>query len=138
MKGIVNVLELLLAGIILILAFLHFFPQYSVRTNWSSVILELMVRDTLTIIERTNKIYEFTTQDSNFENFMSNLYSLDSTGQSLIWWKEIDVSSPALPGASSTNRPYFTEAKEETIVDVVEISDEFYIYSFTLGMGYPY
>ena len=138
MKGLVNVLELLLTGVILILAFIHFFPQYSITTGWSSVLLDTYVVDTLNTIDRLDKTYDYAiaSGDPNeFEQFMNKTFSPYYTGQSFIWWKEVDN----LPGGQDTSRkPYFTEAKREAIVDVVDIGGTFYVYSLSLGLGYPY
>jgi len=136
MKGIVNILELLITGVILILAFLHFFPQYSIKTNWSSVLLDSLVKDTLSTIDGLNKTYDFAISlGPEFEDFMEDLHTPPNTNQTYVWWKEVDN----LPGGHDTsNRPYFRKAKEETMVDVIESGDDYYVYSFTLGMGYPY
>jgi len=140
MKGIVSVLELLLTGIILVLAFLHFFPQYSIRTNWSSALLDLSVIDTLNTIDRLEKTYDYAIaecQDSEFEVFMNNTFSPEYSNEVYIWWKDIsDIDGSEI----SCDAPYFTEAKKETIVDVFEnpTTDDFYVYSFCLGIGYPY
>ena len=75
MKGIINILEFLLTGAILILAFLHFFPQYSIKTEWSSTLLGLSVIDTLNTIERLNKTYDFATDSGEFQSFMNKIYS---------------------------------------------------------------
>ena len=138
MKGLINILELLLTGVILVLAFFHFFPQYSIRTNWSSVLLDLSTKDILNTIDRLNKTYDYsiaTGVGNEFEVFMSEVSSPEYSGESYVWWKEIHN----LPnGINTTNTPYFTEAKKETIVDVVVIDEEFYVYTFSLGIGYPY
>jgi len=139
MKGIASVLELLLTGIILILAFLHFFPQYSIRTNWDSALLELSVKDTLNTIDRLNKTYDFSImacQGSEFETFMNKTFSPVYSDEAYVWWKEVENLDDQ--GGISCRVPYFTKGKKETIVDVVVIDDTFYVYSFTLGLGYPY
>ena len=135
MKGVVSIIELLITGVILILAFIHFFPQYSIRTNWSSTLLDLSVKDTLNTIDRLNKTHDFAVasiEGNEFEAFMEKLYSPEYTNQAFVWWKEVNGL-----GASSSV-PYFTEAKKETMVDVIVIDEIFYVYSFTLGLGYPY
>ncbi len=135
MKGVVSIIELLVTGVILILAFIHFFPQYSIRTNWSSTLLDLSVKDTLNAIDRLNKTHDFAVasiEGNEFETFMEKLYSPEYTNQTFVWWKEVNGL-----GASS-NVPYFTEAKKEAMVDVIVIDEIFYAYSFTLGLGYPY
>jgi len=137
MKGLINILELLLTGIILIIAFFHFFPQYSIRTNWSSVLLDLSTKDVLSTIDRLDKVYNYSIDNDEFEMFMNKIFSPEYSGEPYIWWKEVHN----LPGGESTaNIPYFVEAKKETIVDVyVDPSDDkFYVYTFSLGLGYPY
>ena len=141
MKGLINILELLITGIILILAFFHFFPQYSIRTDWSSVLLGLSTKDVLNTIDRLNKTYDYSIDNDDgvintgFEILMNKTFSPEYSGEPYVWWKEIH----SLPnGINTTNIPYFTEAKKETIVDVIVIDGEFYVYTFSLGMGYPY
>lgn len=137
MKGIITFLELLITAAILILSFLHFFPQYSIRTNWASVLLDLTLMDTLNTIDAIGKTYEYATsagQDSSFEKFMEKLYSPQYTERAYIWWKEVS----GLPGGYSTPIPYYRESKKESLIDVVEIGGNYYVYSFTIGLGYPY
>jgi len=134
MKGIVNIIELTITSVILVLAFLHFFPQYSIKTKWNSVLLDIYVQDTLTTIDRIGNTYTFATNTFEFNNFMNRVFSPEYGNQVFVWWKEID----GLPGDYNSKKPYFSEAKKETIIDVVNIGDEFYVYSFTLGLGYPY
>ncbi len=139
MKGIISILELLITGVILVLAFVHFFPQYSIKTNWNSALLNLQVRDTLNTIDRFNKTFDFSTASgtgNQFEIFMKKLYSPEYTNQTLVWWKEVHGSS--YDQFRNSTIPYFTQAKKETIVDVFNNGDTFYVYSFTLGLGYPY
>ncbi len=139
MKGIISILELLITGVILVLAFVHFFPQYSIRTNWNLVLLDLRVRDTLTTIDRLNKTYDFSIAagtGNQFETFMEKVYSPEYFKQTLVWWKEIHGSS--YDQFRNSSIPYFTQAQKETIVDTIVIEDTFHVYSFTLGLGYPY
>ncbi len=138
MKGIVSILELLITGVILLLAFTHFFPQYSIKTKWSSELLDISVKDTLTTTDRLNKTYDYATascQGSDFETFMNNIFSAEYSSEPYIWWKEV---SNIDGNEVSCDTPYFTEAKKETMVDVVVVDETFYVYSFTLGLGYPY
>jgi hypothetical protein len=139
MKGIVSILELMITGVILILSFLHFFPQYSIKNNWGSTILQVEVADTLTTIDRLNKTYDYAIANgpnNQFDNFMNNIFSSKYSKQTLIWWKEIRDSTYV--GFRNSTMPYFTQSKKETIVDVLVDGDNFYVYSFTLGLGYPY
>ncbi len=139
MKGIASVLELMITGVILVLAFIHFFPQYSIKTNWSSTLLGLQLKDMLTTIDRMNKTFDYsiaTGPNSQFENFMGGIYSPQYSKQTLVWWKEIHCSS--YDQFRNSTVPYFTQSQKETIVDVFVDNDIFYIYSFTLTLGYPY
>jgi len=136
-KGIVNILELLLAGVILMLAFIHFFPQYSIKNQWSYALLEVYARDTLKTIDNLDNTYDYALADgvgNEFDNFMNRIYSIQHTDKVFVWWKDIEN----LPLGMDSQKPYFTEAKEETIVDVVDDGGTFRVYSFTLGLGYPY
>jgi len=141
MKGVVSILELLITGIVLILAFVHFFPQYTVKTNWSPALLDLILIDTLSTIDNLDRTYSYAVapcQGSNFETFMRNVFSSQYSGEPYVWWKEVEDYNN---GINEVNCPipYFTEAKKETIVDVFEDSEgNFYMYSLSLGLGYPY
>ncbi|MFN6992551.1 MAG: hypothetical protein ACK4MM_07530 [Fervidobacterium sp.] len=134
MKGIVSILEVGLTGIILVLLFLHFFPQYSVKTNWNDVLLQKTVEDALYIIDRTNKTYDFAKNTTQFDQFMTRVFSVERTSSPIVWWKDIEN----LPGATDTKISYFTKAKKATIVDVVNDGGTFRVYSFTLIMGYVF
>jgi len=75
-KGIVNILELLLAGVILMLAFIHFFPQYSIKNQWSYALLEVYARDTLKTIDNLDNTYDYALADgvgNEFDNFMNRI-----------------------------------------------------------------
>lgn len=134
-KGIVNLLEVVLVAIILIIAFLHFFPQYEIKTEWDKKLLEVELRDTMVTIDRLGKTHEFAVQDPDeFEKFMSNVYSLDYRDTVYVWWKGVD----GYPGASSDPVPYYTMGSEKSMVDVHRQGNSFYIYTFTVGLGTPY
>ncbi|MBD3155939.1 MAG: hypothetical protein GF368_04780 [Candidatus Aenigmarchaeota archaeon] len=141
MKGVVSILELLITGIILILAFVHFFPQYTVRTNWSPALLDTIVTDSLSTIDNLDRTYDYAIdncQGSGFETFMENTFSPDHSNEVYVWWKEVEDFNDGMNEVNCP-APYFTEAKKETMIDVFEDSDDnFYVYSLSLGMGYPY
>lgn len=141
MKGIMSIIEVMITGMILFVAFLHFFPQYSIRSKWDRVLLGVKVRDTLNTIDRLGETYNYaiaTGPNNDFEQFMNRTFHSERTEGVLIWWKEakgdIYVSEPV---------PYFTEGHKETMIDVVNITDGcsvncYKVYTFTLGLGYPY
>ena len=124
---------------ILFVTFLHFFPQYAIRTRWDSTLLQVKVRDTLNTIDRLNKTYDFATVSTKFEEFMNSTFYPEQTGGVVVWWKDvkgdIDIDEPV---------PYFTRGYKESIVDVINVTDGctdgncYKVYSFTLGMGYPF
>lgn len=116
MKGIVSLIEVGIAGIILMVAFLHFFPKYSIRSNWDRVLLFTKVKDTLNVIDNMNKTYEFATDSDKFNNFMKNVFSPEETGV-IIWWKQIKGLDES---QESTSIPHFTQAQKATIVDVTD------------------
>ena len=135
MKGIVNLLEVTLTAIILLLVFAYFFPRYSIKTQWDSLLLEVTVKDTLNVIDNMNKTYDFATDNDQFNNFMSKIFSPEYTGTAMVWWKDIEN----LDNGVDTRVPYFSTAKKKTIVDVVYTEENgFEVYSFTLGIGYVY
>lgn len=142
MKGIVSILELMITGIILVLAFIHFFPQYSIKTNWDSVLLDLQVKDVLTTIDRSDKTLEYAVSDDSgaFDNFMNTIYNIDYSNQTMVFMKEIQGTCQEFQGQTFKNSKsrYFAKSQKETIVDVFSDGDTFCIYSFTLILGYPY
>ncbi len=133
MKGLMSIIEVLITGMILFVAFLHFFPQYVIRTKWDSIMLHVKVTDTLNTIDRLNKTYDFATDSDDFNDFMSSAFQPEETGGVVVWWKAVD-------GLDVTNEPipYFTRGYKESIVDVVNTTSGYKVYSFTLGLGYPY
>lgn len=108
----------MISGILLILAFLHFFPQYSVKTEWSKVLLKENVRDTLNTLDRMNKTFEFATDpgknSTKFDDFMETLFLPRLKNVTMIWWKEVNN----LTWGESMIIPYFTEGYMESMVDV--------------------
>jgi hypothetical protein len=133
MKGIMSIIEVMITGMILFIAFLHFFPQYTIKSRWDKALLVVKVRDTLNTIDRMNKTYTFATSDTEFNNFMNRIFQPEKTGGVVVWWKTVEgdiTSSPPIP--------YFTEGYKESIVDVYNSTAGIRVYSFTLGMGYPY
>lgn len=135
MKGLINILELMLAGTTLVISFLHFFPQYSIETEWDDTLLALKVRDTLISIDRLNKTYELATDTEEFNDFMENLFSPELTGSPMVWWKKTED----LDGyVEEMTTPYFVRAQSESIIDVINTSSGYDVYTLTLGLGYPY
>ena len=135
-----SIIEVLITGMILFVAFLHFFPQYVIRTKWDTVLLHVKVTDTLSTIDRLNKTYELATDPVEFEEFMSSVFLPEQTGEVVVWWRDvsgdIDIDEPV---------PYFTKGYKESIVDVINTTvggcpdnNCYKVYSFTLGLGYPY
>ena len=133
MKGIMSIIEVLITGMILFVAFLHFFPQYAIRTKWSGILLHVEVMDTLNTIDRLNKTYDFAIDSDGFNNFMNSTFEPEATGGVVVWWKTVD-------GLDVVNEPipYFTRGYKESIVDVVNTTSGYKIYSFTLGLGHPF
>jgi hypothetical protein len=132
MKGIVHIIEVLITGVILVMAFMFFFPQYSIKSKWDSVLLYVRVRDTLNTIERLNKTYDFAVDNDEFNGFMNSTFIIERGA--IIWWKQVD----SLPGGVNMQIPYFTEGYRENIIDVMNVSNSYVVYTFTLGLGYPY
>ncbi|MCX6821439.1 MAG: hypothetical protein NTW30_01540 [Candidatus Aenigmarchaeota archaeon] len=140
MKGIMSIIEVMITGMILFVAFLHFFPQYTIKSKWDKTLLVVKVRDTLNTIDRMNNTYDFATSscllDSNseFVKFMNRTFQPEKAGSVVVWWKDVGGDITAQP----CTIPYFTEGYKESIVDVYNSTTGFKIYSFTLGIGYPY
>jgi len=139
MKGLMTIIEVLITGMILFVAFLHFFPQYVIRTKWDSTLLQVKVMDTLNTVDRLNKTYEFATDSDKFNKFMNITFLPEQTGGVVVWWKDvngdIEIHEPV---------PYFTKGYKAAIVDVVNVTDGctddncYKVYSFTVGLGYPF
>ena len=124
----------MLTGVILVLAFYHFFPQYLIRPKWDRVLLSVKVRDTLNTIDGLNKTYDFAKNSDEFNQFMENVLDPKYHG-AMVWWKQTkDLSGYT----EDMDIPYFTEGYKETIVDVINTTSGIDIYTFTLGLGYPY
>ena len=133
MKGLISIIEVGIAAVILLVSFVHFFPQYSIRSNWDEVMLETRTEDILNVIDNMNETYNFATDTNDFHNFMDSI-TYDETGV-FIYWKTIE----GLDDGESEEVTYFSKAQQATIFDVrYTDSDGFEVYSFTLGMGYPY
>ena len=132
----------MITGMILFVAFLHFFPQYVIKSKWDKALLVIKVRDTLNTIDRLNKTYDFAMSNDEFNSFMNRTFLPEKTGGVVVWWKVVEDSNI---GAPTYQIPYFTEAYKESVVDVVNTtvggvpcSNCYKVYSFTLGLGYPY
>lgn len=141
MKGIINIMEFIVVGSVLMLALSHFFPRYNVGSGWDRKILEIRVKDTLTTIDRLDKVYDFSMDIDEFNDFMENLYLPGSIEGAMIWWREVE----GLPGAPVQSIPYFVKGYKESMMDVIVDVDgdlglplTFYNYTFTLGIGYPF
>jgi len=103
-------------------------------------LLHTKVMDTLNTIDNLNKTYEFATNSNEFNEFMGSVFQPEATGGVVVWWKLVD-------GLDVTNEPipYFASGYKESIVDVVNTTDGgcpdnncYKVYSFTLGLGYPF
>jgi hypothetical protein len=143
MKGIMSIIEVMITGMILFVAFLHFFPQYTIKSRWDKALLIVKVRDTLNTIDRMNKTYNFATSNFEFDNFMNRTFQPEKAGGVVVWWKVVGGNNIAAPTYSI---PYFTEGYKESIADVINTTEGggctgsncYKVYSFTLGIGYPY
>lgn len=134
MKGVMSIIEVMITGLILLIAFLHFFPQYTIKSKWNSALLSVKVRDTIKTIDRLNETYEFATDLNKFDNFMNSVFLPEETGEVTVWWRNINGIS-----ASIDTTPYFTEGYREAMVDVYNTTTNgYHVYSFTLGLGYPF
>jgi hypothetical protein len=135
MKGIMSIIEVMITGMILFVAFLHFFPQYTIKSKWDKALLVVKVRDTLNTIDRMNETYDFAKSNVEFDNFMNRTFQPEKAGGVVVWWKVIEGNIQT----STYNIPYFTEGYKESIVDAYNTTtDGYHVYSFTLGIGYPY
>jgi hypothetical protein len=131
MKGITTILEATLAGTIIVMLFLYFFPQYQSKNDWSDTLLQTTTQDVLNVIDLSGKTYSFAINDNSFDQFMKNIFADNAA---YIWWKDIEN----LQSGKDTKVFYFSKAKKATIVDVVYESGSFKVYSFTLYLGYVF
>ena len=139
MKGLMSIIEVLITGTILFVAFLHFFPQYVIRTKWDGTLLHVKVMDTLNTIDRLNKTYEFATNPNDFDDFMESTFEPEVTGGVVVWWKQIEPAQfRTEQGIVNEQIPYVSGGYKESIVDVVNTTSGYRVYSFTLGLGHPY
>ncbi|MEM0473631.1 MAG: hypothetical protein QXF88_02850 [Candidatus Aenigmatarchaeota archaeon] len=130
MKGVTALLEATLAGVLIIMIFLYFLPQYSTKSEWSSAFLQMTVNDVILTIDNSNQLYNFARNTNQFDSYMNRMFS----NSVYVWWKDIEN----LPTGTDTQRLYFTKAKKATMVDVVNVNGNLVFYSFTLYMGYVF
>ncbi|MCX8178992.1 MAG: hypothetical protein N3D75_04155 [Candidatus Aenigmarchaeota archaeon] len=130
MKGVTALLEATLAGVLIIMIFLYFLPQYSTKSEWSSVFLQMTVNDVILTIDNSGQLYNFARNTNQFDSYMNRIFS----NSVYVWWKDIE----GLPTGTDTQRLYFTKAKKATMVDVVNVNGNLVFYSFTLYMGYVF
>jgi hypothetical protein len=131
MKGVTTILEAALAGTIIVMLFLYFFPQYQAKNDWADALLQTTTQDILNIIDLTGNTYNFATNNDNFDNFMRAMFADNAA---YVWWKDVEN----LPRGKDTKVLYFSKAKKATIIDVVYESGQFRVYSFTLYLGYVF
>lgn len=115
MKGIVNIIEVAITGMILVLAFFHFFPKYSIKSNWDNVLLLTQVKDILNVIDNMDRLHTYATNTQEFNEFMENILATSEKG-AVIWWKQTDGL-----GFENPRIPHFTKAKKATMVDVTDM-----------------
>lgn len=130
MKGVTALLEATLAGIVIVMIFLYFFPQYSTKSEWSSAFLQATVNDVLLTIDNSGQLYNFARNTQQFDNYMNRIFS----NSVYVWWKDIEDLSTGV----DTQRLYFTKAKKATMVDVVNVNGNLVFYTFTLYIGYVF
>ena len=129
MKGVMSIIEVMITGLILLIAFLHFFPQYSIKSRWNSALLTVKVIDVLRTIDRLNKTYEFTTDLDKFDKFMNVTFLPEETGDVIVWWRNINgISAPF------DKTPYFTEGYRESMVDVDSVPHELSVTPDTVSL----
>lgn len=117
-----SIIEVMITGMILFIAFLHFFPQYTIKSKWDKTLLIVKVRDTINTIDRLDKIYDFGTSSVEFNNFMNRTFQPEKAGGVFVWWK----GTKDLQGYTEDMPvPYFTEGYKESMVDVEFMSDEY-------------
>ena len=136
-KGFVNFLEIVFVAIIVVMAFLHFFPQYQIKTDWEKKLLEIELRDTMVTIDRLEKTHEFATDKDKFQNFMNNIFGSDisdSYGTVYLWWDRVE----GIDNGESLPVPYYTRGAEKTIIDTFPEGSKSINYTFTVGLGTPY
>jgi hypothetical protein len=131
MKGVTTILEATLAGTIIILIFIYFFPQYQAKNDWSDALLQTTTQDILNVIDLRRDTYRFATNNEAFDKFMKSMFADNAA---YVWWKDIDN----LQNGKDTKVLYFSKAKKATIIDVVYEDGNFKVYSFTLYLGYVF
>ena len=121
MKGIVSLIEVAITGVILMLAFFHFFPKYSIKSNWDTVLLDTQVKDILNVIENMEKTNIYATDKQEFDLFMQNVLATSEQG-AVIWWEDTEGL-----GLEDPQIPHFTKAQKATIVDATDVifNDDF-------------
>jgi len=131
MKGVTTILEATLAGTIIIVLFIYFFPNYQSKNDWGNVLLQITTQDILNVIDLTGNTYNFAVNNNAFDQFMKTMFADNSA---YVWWKDIEN----LQNGKDTNVLYFSKAKKATFIDVVYEGNNFRVYSFTLYIGYVF
>lgn len=87
MKGIASIIEVVITGMILILAFYYFFPRYTIESNWGKVLLETRVMDVLNTIDRLELTETLARSDAEFGDFMGKVFH-PVEAEVLVSWKD--------------------------------------------------
>jgi hypothetical protein len=88
MKGIINIMELILVLTILFIAFSILLPGFSYRGKWSTAYLLLTGRDLIITIDRLNALYTYSFNPSSLNAFITLVIPANKTN--IIWWPEAE------------------------------------------------
>ena len=82
MKAQISTIEMIIAVIILFIAFNIFFPGFSFKSEWEDASLLLKGRDILLAMDRTNNLVEYSFNNNALDDFVNQLFPTDDT---MIW-----------------------------------------------------
>lgn len=74
MKGVVSIMELIIAGIFLLTIFSVLFPRFAYEHRWEEALLLLKARDIILTLDRYGKLYEYSFDSGGLSHFLSKIF----------------------------------------------------------------
>lgn len=81
-KGVINVIELVIALFALFVSFDMFFPGTAYRNKWEDAYGTLMTRDALVTLDRTGKLNEYAYNSGEMSTYLDNIFA----GTNVVSW----------------------------------------------------
>jgi hypothetical protein len=84
MRGVVSIVELVIAGIFLLTMFSVLFPRFTYEHRWEEAMLLLRARDIILTLDRYGKLYEYSFDHEKLSNFLVDIFPKEE----LVKWGE--------------------------------------------------